>query len=67
MTQQKQQWLGRGTQNLTNAQLWHAVEASTDVPVGEWLNTAHECCDRWADDPHRVAIVFRTASGARDV
>ncbi|ROO87842.1 acetyl-CoA synthetase [Actinocorallia herbida] len=32
------------------------VESRLDWPIAEGLNLAHECCDRWASDPQRVAL-----------
>ncbi|MFE2999266.1 acyl-CoA synthetase [Nocardia sp. NPDC059246] len=32
------------------------MESRLDWPIVEGLNLAHECCDRWADDPSKIAL-----------
>ncbi|WP_431027584.1 acyl-CoA synthetase [Lysinibacillus sp. LZ02] len=32
----------------------------------EKFNLAHECCDKWADDPNRIAIYWHDENGNRD-
>lgn len=48
----------REERDLAIPDFWAAMESTTDVPVDEWFNTAHEACDRWAEDPTKVAITF---------
>lgn len=46
---------------------WEKVVKTYDWNVHERLNIAHECCDRWADDPNRVAIYWEDEKGNKDV
>ncbi|MCW0212565.1 MAG: AMP-binding protein [Pseudonocardia sp.] len=68
-TEPDQQTLLR-ERTLSSADYWAGVEARTEaatgVAVSDWFNTAHEVCDRWADDPTRLALTFRTPDGGRD-
>ncbi len=46
---------------------WEAVVKTYDWNVHERFNIAHECCDKWADDPNRVAIYWEDENGNKDV
>ncbi|WP_338452749.1 AMP-binding protein [Niallia oryzisoli] len=46
---------------------WEKVLKTFDWNVDEKFNMAHECCDRWAEDPLRVAIYWEDESGKTDV
>jgi acetyl-CoA synthetase len=44
--------------------IWSAIEARLDRdPHGPDFNTAHEACGRYANDPHRMAMIVRSESG----
>ncbi|MFE7423367.1 acyl-CoA synthetase [Rhodococcus sp. NPDC057529] len=43
----------------TPQQVWEAAEDRLAKHPALGLNTAFEACDRWADDPRRLAIVVR--------
>lgn len=45
---------------------WEEVKKYYDLdPEGEF-NMAHEVCDRWADDPNRIAIYLEDALGNKE-
>ncbi|MBM4761810.1 AMP-binding protein [Bacillus sp. B15-48] len=46
---------------------WEKVIKTFDWDVSEKFNMGHECCDRWADDPNRVAIYWEDAEGNTDI
>ncbi|WP_077213299.1 acyl-CoA synthetase [Bacillus dakarensis] len=46
---------------------WDKVVKSFDWNVEERFNMAHECCDKWADDPKRVAFYWEDEAGSTDV
>ena len=46
---------------------WKKVVKTFDWNVNERFNMGHECCDRWADDPNRIAIYWEDAEGNTDV
>lgn len=46
---------------------WEKVKKSYDWNVEEKFNMAHECCDKWADDPNRVAFYWEDEAGNTDV
>ncbi|HZG70908.1 MAG TPA: acyl-CoA synthetase, partial [Chondromyces sp.] len=46
---------------------WEEVIKSFDWDVQEKFNMGHECCDRWADHPNRVAIYWEDEEGNTDV
>ncbi|MBS9376010.1 acyl-CoA synthetase [Rhodococcus sp. B50] len=54
-----------GERELSIDAYWDSVEATTDIPIDQWFNIAHEACDRWAEDPTRLAITF-VEGGGRD-
>ncbi len=54
-------------QELKDAFSWESVMETYDWNVNEKFNMGHECCDRWADDPNRVAIYWEDESGKKDV
>ncbi|MDF3311648.1 AMP-binding protein [Rhodococcus sp. T2V] len=43
----------------TPKQVWEAAESRLAKHPSLGLNTAFEACDRWADDPGRLAIIVR--------
>ncbi|MDJ0419880.1 acyl-CoA synthetase [Rhodococcus opacus] len=43
----------------TPKQVWEAAENRLAKHPSLGLNTAYEACDRWADDPGRLAIIVR--------
>lgn len=46
---------------------WNKVLETYDWNPNEKLNMAHECCDKWADDPNRVAVYWEDEAGNTDV
>ena len=46
---------------------WEKVIQTFDWSVHEKFNMAHECCDRWAEDPERIAVYWEDESGKTDV
>jgi acetyl-CoA synthetase len=42
---------------LPSDEVWRQAEARLDWPITKGLNIAHECCDRWAGEPARVALI----------
>lgn len=46
---------------------WEDVLKTFAWDANEKFNMAHECCDRWADDPNRVAIYWENEEGKKDV
>jgi len=55
-----------GERQLPSDEVWARAEARLDNPVGEWLNTAHEACDRWAGDRARTAMILVHPDGSRE-
>lgn len=54
-------------QELMDSFSWEKVKKTFDWNVDQQFNMGHECCDRWADDPTRVAIHWEDAEGNTDV
>ncbi|MDQ1001830.1 acetyl-CoA synthetase [Neobacillus niacini] len=54
-------------QELLDGFSWEKVVKTFDWNVQEKFNMGHECCDRWADDPNRIAIYWEDAEGNTDV
>ena len=54
-------------QELKDAFSWESVMETYDWTVLEKFNMGHECCDRWAEDPNRVAIYWEDESGKKEV
>ena len=52
-------------QELKDAFSWESVMETYDWTVLEKFNMGHECCDRWAEDPKRVAIYWEDESGKK--
>ena len=48
--------------HFSSAKLWELFDGSRDA-----MNLAHECIDRHATDPHRVAVRVIRADGADDI
>nr|WP_263326592.1 AMP-binding protein [Neobacillus sp. Marseille-Q6967] len=46
---------------------WEKVLKTFDWDVHEKFNMGHECCDRWADDPNRIAVYWEDEAGNTDV
>jgi acetyl-CoA synthetase len=46
---------------------WKKVLETYDWNPNEKFNMAHECCDKWADDPNRIAIYWEDEAGNTDV
>ena len=42
---------------------WRAAELRLDRPLSDGINLAHEYCDRWADDPERLALTVHDPDG----
>lgn len=53
----------RQERRLSSDQVWDAAELRLDRPISQGVNTAHECSDRWARDPSRVAIIVCDPDG----
>ena len=47
----------RAERQLPSEEIWRRAEESLDWPITKGMNSAHESCDRWARDPHRVALI----------
>ncbi|WP_247747326.1 acyl-CoA synthetase [Alkalihalobacillus sp. BA299] len=45
---------------------WEKVVKTFDWNVNEKFNMANECCDRWAEDPNRIAILWEDELGNKD-
>ena len=54
-------------QELKRQFSWDNVISTFDWNVHEKFNMAHECCDRWADDPERIAVYWEDESGNKEV
>lgn len=54
-------------EELVESFSWEKVIQTFAWNVHEKFNMAHECCDRWADDPERVAVYWEDESGNTDV
>ncbi|MHA6258670.1 acyl-CoA synthetase [Sporosarcina sp. CAU 1771] len=52
-------------QKLQDSFSWEDVIDRFDWNVHEKFNFAHECCDRWAEDSHRVAIYWEDEVGKK--
>ena len=55
-------------EEVVSAFSWDQFFATSDWPIGEKYNQAHELCDRWTDDPataDRIALRYETADGQR--
>ncbi len=50
-------------QQLLTEFSWDKVLKTYDWDASERFNMAHECCDRWAEDPSRVAIYWEDEHG----
>lgn len=50
-------------QLLPACEVWAKVVRNLDQDLAEGLNTARECCDRYAGDRARLAITFRHPDG----
>ncbi|WP_216829838.1 acyl-CoA synthetase [Alkalihalobacterium elongatum] len=53
-------------QELVENFSWEKVVETFDWNYNEKFNLAHECCDRWADDPSRIAIKWEDELGNKD-
>ncbi len=47
----------RAERQLTADEVWRRAESRLDWPISEGINSAHECCDRWARDRARLALI----------
>lgn len=54
-------------QSLVASFSWDSVKAFYDWDWDEKFNMAHECCDRWADDPKRIAVFWEDQAGRQAV
>lgn len=52
---------------LLSAFSWDEVIKTFDWDANHNFNIAHECCDRWADDPNRIAIYWEDEEGHTDI
>ncbi|QQK76407.1 AMP-binding protein [Salicibibacter cibarius] len=50
-------------QALVETFSWEEVEKKFDWQSGDDINMAHLVCDRWAEEPDRIAIYWEDASG----
>ncbi|SDI09882.1 acetyl-CoA synthetase [Alteribacillus persepolensis] len=53
-------------EELMNRFSWEEVIKTFDWDMNEYFNAAHECCDRWADDPNRIAIYWENEAGHKE-
>ncbi|OUM90787.1 MAG: acetate--CoA ligase [Bacillus thermozeamaize] len=53
--------------SLAESFSWDSVRPFFDWDWNEKLNMAHECCDRWANDPHRIAVYWEDQTGKQEV
>ncbi|MFC2948042.1 acyl-CoA synthetase [Virgibacillus sediminis] len=53
-------------QDLVRNFSWEEVLKTYDWNPEERFNMAHECCDRWADDPERVAVYWEDETGKKE-
>ncbi|MFB4164210.1 acyl-CoA synthetase [Alteribacillus sp. JSM 102045] len=44
---------------------WEEAFETYDADPNIFFNTAHECCDRWADNPEQVAIYWENQAGEK--
>lgn len=56
----------RAERSMSAEDFWALVESRLDRPIVDGFNSAHEACDRWAQDRARLAMIVRHPDGSSE-